>query len=222
MKLKLKLVIGLVGQVCAGKSAVANAFWRRGARVWNADQAVHVIYRNPKVINQIVQLFGSKVLNLEGDIDRQALAKIVFSSSAQLKKLTCQVVFPRTGRILRDEVKRFRATQSPVTALVLDAPTLFESGHNELCDYIVFVSAPLKRRLKWANARGWDRAELKRREQYLGNASLKRRQADVIIRNDGSLQDLDRRVERILTRWGVKQVSDPPAKGSSARKAESQ
>ena len=204
------MIIGLVGQVCAGKSAVAEAFRRRGARVWSADKAVHEIYRDPRAIREVVRLFGPEVLNPAGGIDRQALARIVFAGPAPLQKLTRQVIFPRTGRAIRAEVERFRASRAP--ALVLDAPTLFESGRDRLCDRIVFVGAPLARRQKWARARGWDRSELKRRDQRLGDERLKRRRADAVIRNLGTLRDLDQRVGKILVRWGGCESAAAPSR----------
>ncbi len=93
-----KIVIGLVGQVCAGKSAVAEAFRQHGARVYDADKSVHEIYARADVIEQVVALFGAGVLNDAGQVDRKALAAIVFSDAAQLKRLTNEIVFPRTGR----------------------------------------------------------------------------------------------------------------------------
>ena len=196
-------VIGLIGQVCAGKSAVALAFHRHGATVFDADRLVHEIYTRPETIAQMKQLFGGRVLAADGGVDRQALARVVFADPAQLKRLTEQVIFPRTAAALRQALTNARATGAP--ALVLDAPTLFEAGHGRDCQHVVFVSAPRERRSAWARQRGWDETEIERREAHLGDEQIRRQRADALIDNSGSLADLDGRVAELFHIWGITQ-----------------
>jgi dephospho-CoA kinase len=195
----MKLVIGLTGQVCAGKSAVAGAFGRLGATLYDADKCVHELYRQPEVIAQVRSLFGGAALNANGEVDRKALGKIVFGDTALLQRLTKEVIFPRTGRAIEAEIGRFRASDAPM--LLLDAPTLFESGRSAVCDKIVFVCAPLSRRLAWAKARGWDENELRLRDMRLQDEQAKRRRAAVVIDNAGTLDDLDRQVWEVCDAW---------------------
>lgn len=199
MMAKQLLVIGLVGQVCAGKSAVAEAFRRRGARVFDADKAVHEIYTRAEVIAQVRALFGDSVLDKQGRVDRKALGRLVFSDAKKLQMLTEQVIFPRTGGLLEQALRECRASGSP--ALVLDAPTLFEAGRDGQCDHIVFVSAPLERRRAWAKARGWVDGELERRDAKMEDEQSKRARADAVIENSGSLNDVDRAVEKLWENW---------------------
>ena len=191
-----QLVLGLVGQVCAGKSAVADAFRRRGADVFSADAAVHALYMRPAVIRQVRKLFGAKVLDSSGNVDRRTLGQVVFASPEKLKLLTAQVVFPRTREAVAAALKRFRNSNAP--ALVLDAPTLFEAGDEGLCDGIIFVKAPLKKRLAWAKARGWNVDEIQKRDAIMISASAKRRRVGVILNNSGTLKDLDQQVEKLF------------------------
>ncbi len=202
-----KLVIGLVGQVCSGKSAVARAFARRGAGVYDADKLVHEIYRRPEAIAQVRELFGDEVLEDTGKVDRKALAQIVFSDAGKLKMLTEQVIFPRTLQALKDEIERLPA--SPASALVLDAPTLFEAGQERLCDRVLFISAPLERRRIWARGRGWADGEVERREASMQNEAEKRRRCDVLLDNAGTLDDVDRQVGELFERWRTSAA--PPA-----------
>ena len=81
-------VLGLVGDICAGKSAVARALARRGARIFDADAAVHALYREPDVVAAVVEQFGPGVLDAAGQVDRRALGARVFADPAALRWLT--------------------------------------------------------------------------------------------------------------------------------------
>lgn len=194
-----RLIIGLVGQICAGKSAVAAAFRKLGAMDFDADKYVHEVYRQPEVIEQVKTLFGPQVIDSTGNVNRKALGKIVFGDAEKLKVLTQQVIYPRTGKALEQKMKDFRESDAP--ALVLDAPTLFESGRAGQCDRILFVSAPMERRRKWAQARGWNDEELKRRQSQMIDENEKRSRADAIIDNNGTLEELDSQIRALLEKW---------------------
>jgi dephospho-CoA kinase len=194
-----KPVIGLIGQVCAGKSTVADAFRRRGALVYDADMAVRELYTRPETIELVRKLFGSEVLDNAGQVNRKALAKIVFSDAAKLAQLTTQIVYPRTGEAIRKQIEGFRSSNAP--ALLLDAPTLLESGRDSVCDWIVFVAAPIERRRQWAKKRGWESGELERREEKMIDERTKRSKADAVVDNAGSLDDVDRQVGELWDKW---------------------
>jgi dephospho-CoA kinase len=193
------VVVGLIGQVCAGKSTVAEAFKRRGAMIYDADQRVHEMYRRPEVIKEVSEKFGADVLDSSGQVDRKALGKIVFADSKKLRQLTETIIFPRTIESIKATLEEFNKSTSPL--LILDAPTLFEAGRDDLCHYIVFVSAPLERRKEWAKSRGWNEDEIEKREGKMGRMSIKRRRADAVIENDGTKEDVDRKVGEVFDRW---------------------
>ncbi|MEI6235263.1 MAG: dephospho-CoA kinase [Planctomycetota bacterium] len=194
-----KFVVGLVGQVCAGKSTVADAFRHLGARVFDADKAVHDMYTRPDVIAEVTAMFGPSVLDEAGNVDRKALGKIVFNDRKQLKRLTTEIVFPRTDAAIKAAIEAFRT--SDASALVIDAPSLFESGCQDLCDTIVYVSAPQERREMWASKRGWLPGELSRRDSMLENDEGKRLRADAIIVNDGTLDNVEKQTGRLMRLW---------------------
>jgi dephospho-CoA kinase len=191
-----KPVVGLVGQVCAGKSTVADAFRRRNIPVYDADAHVAELYTQPDVIEAVRKMFGAGVIDAKGTVDRKALAKVVFADAAKLGALTRQIIFPRTGKAIAEAIEEFKASDAPL--LLLDAPTLFESGREGLCSRIVFVGAPLERRKAWAADRGWDSQELERRDARMMNEADKRKRADFIIENAGTPQDVDREVDQIV------------------------
>jgi len=193
------IVIGQVGQVCAGKSSIADAFRRHGARVYDADKSVHEIYTRPDVIREVRAMFGPDVLNEKGEVDRKVLGKIVFNDRAKLKRLTSEIIFPRTGEAVLQAIEAFQKSDAP--ALLLDAPSLFESGRQDVCDIIVYVSAPIERREQWAQKRGWLPGEIARRESMLENDSEKRKRADAHIVNDGTLDALEQQAGRLMRLW---------------------
>lgn len=199
MSAQARFIVGLIGQICAGKSAVSEAFRRRGARVYDADLSVHAIYRMPEVIEEVRRLFGDGVLDAAGQVDRKAVARIVFSDAAKLKALTETIIFPRTGKMMDREIDAFRRSAAP--ALVLDAPTLIEAGREKVCDVLIFVAAPKEKREQWARQRGWAAGELERRESRLLDEGEKRKRAAAVIENAGTLEDLDCDVGRWFDIW---------------------
>ncbi|MBI3828120.1 MAG: dephospho-CoA kinase [Planctomycetes bacterium] len=198
------LAIGLVGQVCAGKSAAAEAFCKRGAALYEADKEVHGLYARKDVKADVRKLFGAGVFDAQGEVDRKKLGALVFGDEAKLKALTEQIVFPRTGEILQERLEAFRKGTLPgdPRVLLIDAPTLFEAGREGWCDRIVFVAAPRERRERWAKERrGWAQGELAKREARMQDEALKRAGCQAVLENDGTLEDLDRKVSKLWDEW---------------------
>ncbi len=204
-----RLVLGLVGEVCAGKSSVAQAFQKRGAVVLEADRLVHQLYRRADVKREVRRLLGAAVFDARGAVDRRKVGALVFSDGEKLKRLTRQVLYPRTGAVLKARLKAFRTASGTgrsraggAPALVLDAPLLFEARRESWCDKKIFVTAPRKRRERWAReTRGWAADELARREGRMLDARIKRARCDATLDNSGSLRDLDRQVGTLWRRW---------------------
>lgn len=190
-------VLGLVGQVCSGKSTVARLLEQAGAQLLDADEVVRALYQTDQVRTEVAELFGPGVLAPDGNVDRQAIARRVFQQPALLRQLTERILWPRTGRRIGQCIDQFRRRSGRRDLLVLDAPTLFEAGRAGWCDRILLVTAPLERRLRWAQQRGWSPVELQRREAALMPLEQKRDRADVILHNDMPLQELRSRVERL-------------------------
>lgn len=198
---RTKRVIGLVGDACAGKSSVAKMFAKLGATVYDADAAVHKIYAQPDVIEEVRTMFGDVLTG--GKIDRVKLAAIVFSDLGKMKALTEKIVFPRTAREMEAQKAAWLQTDSPV--LLLDAPTLFEAGRADDCDRILYLGAPRERRIEWAKGRNWPEQELDRRDArlnaFFGTNARKRERADAVVENDGSLADLEKKIVEVWNRW---------------------
>ena len=201
--MKRPVVVGLLGGVGSGKSSVARTFERLGALVLDADREAHRVLEEPAVVAGLEERFGPGVLDPAGGIDRGALASLVFGPGATERRRFLEgLVHPRV--LARIEAALTGPEAAARGLVVLDVPLLLESGLGERCDHLVFVDASEKTRLaRCATNRDWDAEEVSRRERAQTSVAEKRAQADHVLDNDGSEQDLERGVQAlfdILTR----------------------
>jgi dephospho-CoA kinase len=194
------LIIGLAGAIGAGKSEVARALARLGCVLTDSDEQARLVLERPEVRRTLVEWWGEGVLGTDRRVDRSAIAKIVFADAEQRRRLEA-LVHPLIKAARAELVAR--AGNAP--AVVVDAPLLFEAGVDLECDSVIFVDAPRELRLRRVRiARGWDEAELARREAAQWAPEDKRRRSHEAIVNDGSPEELGERVsaalERILAR----------------------
>lgn len=186
-------VIGLAGGIGSGKSTVAKLLGDLGCVVCDSDALARQALRDPQIKSTIVQWWGRKVLDGEGEIDRTAVAHIVFADPDQRKRLE-QLTHPWI------EARRkamFDHAPPGTPVLVIDAPLLFEAGLDRLCDAIIFVDTPRNVRLDRVQAtRGWDTSELAKRELSQLPLDGKQRRADHVVSNSGDLTNLAAEVGR--------------------------
>ncbi len=151
--------------------------------------------RDPAIREKIVSWWGPGVLDESGEIDRHVIAGIVFSSAPQRRRLE-SLVHPWI------ETRRralFEQAPPDARALVIDAPLLFEAGLDEECDAVLFVDTDRDRRVaRLTGSRGWNEAELTKREKSQLSLDDKRARADYFVINNGDLDELSEQVRRIL------------------------
>jgi dephospho-CoA kinase len=191
------LVIGLLGGVASGKSAVAAMLAERGARVLDADRLAHAELAREEIRDRVVAALGPEVLDASGRaIDRSALGRRVFGDRAALARLEA-IVHPGVLAAIERELEAGRpgATgRQPV--LVLDVPLLAEAGVLGRCREVLFVEAPRAVREARARSRGWAAGELERREAHQAPLEEKRARATFVVRNDGDLAETSAQVAR--------------------------
>jgi len=188
-------VIGLIGPIGAGKSAAADILRRRGGSLLDADKVAHGVLAEEPVMRKLVRRWGPDVAR-NGRIRHDAVAKIVFASDDERRFLE-RLVHPRVIAETRRVIAHARRAKKPF--VVVDAPLLIESGLDELCDFVIYVDAPRPLRLERARRlKGLDAAEVARRSRAMLPLGLKRKKATRVIRNDGGLDLLERRIERFL------------------------
>lgn len=192
-----KPIIGLAGGIGSGKSTVARLLAELGCTVSDSDAAARAALEDPTVRQRIVDQWGDAILDNTGRIDRSKLAAIVFNDPTQRRVLE-SITHPWIEARRREQ---FAGASADAPALVIDAPLLFEAGLDAVCDAVIFVDAPWETRLERVKAsRGWDEAELKRREDSQLPLDEKRLRSDDILINNGDVGELAEQVRRTLSR----------------------
>ena len=178
--MEIPVTIGLTGGIASGKSTVATMFSRLGASVLDADRFGHEVLNEEDVKKQIIVTWGNGVFD-NGEVDRKALAKIVFDPVAGQKQLTKleEITHPKIKARILTEIQA--AKIGNVIAVVLDAPLLFEAGWDEICDELVFVKTTRELRLARVKKRGWSEDELLKREQRQMDVFQKRSVLQVLF-----------------------------------------
>ena len=155
------LIVGLTGPTGAGKSSASRVFEHLGFSAVNADKIAHeVVSCGSSCASQLAAAFGQDII-VKGEIDRALLAKRAFSS----KEKTCLLNDITHPAIIRETLLRCRRLiDGGRRCILLDAPLLFESGLDILCDETVCVLTPKEIRVsRLAERDGIDRAAIERR-----------------------------------------------------------
>jgi dephospho-CoA kinase len=192
-------VIGLVGGIGSGKSAVAAMFAAEGCAVIDSDKLVHEILQRTEVKAELQAGFGNAILDGAGNIDRRTLGKIVFSDPAKLARLN-EIIHPleRQGR---EMMMAQILTENRYKAVVWDTPLLIEVGLNRECDVLIFVEVPHEIRAERVKkTRGWSPQELDLREKMQIPLDKKADVADYCVDNSGDQAASQRQVHHVLSR----------------------
>ncbi|QQE11945.1 dephospho-CoA kinase [Planctomycetota bacterium] len=193
-----KPVIGMMGAPGSGKSLVARQFEALGCYVIDADKLAKEAINQLEVQEELRKWWGEDVIGEDGLIDRVVVAKQVFENKANLERLE-GLVHPVVGR-LRSEEREKAFSDPEVKAVVEDCPLLIEVGLDEECDVLVYIDVPWEIRLKRvAETRGWDEAELRKREKNQALLDTKRQRADYVVSNDSDLAHCEGQVRGIAS-----------------------
>ena len=199
-------VIGVVGGIGSGKSAVANwAAAHADVAVIDADKLGHDALKSAIVKAALLQRFGPGIFGADGFVNRSALAKQVFGDTPEqlvARHDLERIVHPEIGRRISEEVAL--ATKNDRVAVLLDAAVLLEAGWRQLCDLVVFVDTPDVIRLaRVQKNRNWTEDELARREASQWSLDRKRQEADFVVTNDRDLEYAGRQVLEMLRARGI-------------------
>ncbi len=191
------LSVALTGNVASGKSAVAEAWTRAGVSVVSADVlAREAVAPGKPGLGEVREAFGDGVLAADGTLDRAALRARIFGDEEARRRLEA-ILHPRI-RALRDAWLRERA-EAGDRLVVAEIPLLYETGLEEHFDLVVLVHAPAEVRLaRLTSQRGLSEEEARRIMAAQMDPDAKRRRADVVIDNDGTLAALRARAAEVL------------------------
>lgn len=183
--------IGLTGGIGAGKSEALAAFERQGAATLSTDLVAHELLEDPEVHAALAERWGEEIAP-DGEIDRDKVAERVFGRPDELAFLE-GVLHPRVGR----HVLEWRQRLAPsVRVAVVEVPLLFEAAMEDAFDATVAVVADDEVRNRRLAKRG--QAGLEGREDRQLDQAEKERRADHVIRNDGSLEQLEAGIAELL------------------------
>jgi dephospho-CoA kinase len=206
-------VIGIVGGIGSGKSSVARWVATRNPDVVliNGDDVGHEVLTLDTVQESVRRRFGKDVFDAAGQIDRRSLGQLVFGPSDDQKLARHdleQIVHPRIRETFEKRIAE--AALAGKRAVLLDAAVLFEAGWNDLCHTIVFIEVPRERRLgRLQTGRGWDEAEVGRREASQVSLETKRNRSQFVIDNARSIDEAGREFEQRLSQINAQKPSDP-------------
>ena len=203
-----KPVIGIAGGIGSGKSYVASLFAELGCAVIDSDAQVKAAYADPDVRRTLKSWWGDEVFLPDGSINKQSIARRVFADEAERRRLE-GLIHPWVAEARRREMAA-AAADPDVVAYVWDTPLLFEVGLNAECDAVVFVDAPFEQRLARVRAtRGWDEAELLRREKSQWPLDKKKRMSDDVLKNTADADDARGQVRQVLSRILARTTNRP-------------
>jgi dephospho-CoA kinase len=186
--------VGLTGGIAAGKSEALKAFARLGAATLSTDDVVHELLTTGDVRAALIERFGDEVAP-GGEVDRGAVADVVFGDDEQRKWLE-GLLWPRVGQRVWDWRQEVDAMDPPPPAAVVEVPLLFEAGMESAFDRTVAVVADEPVRSERAGGRGHRGVDERTSRQLTQDQKAER--ADVVVRNEGSLEELEDELSTVL------------------------
>lgn len=191
------MVVGLTGGLASGKTTVARLFQACGAYIIDADYLARKVVEPRKAAwRDIVEEFGKKVLNSDRTINRQALAEIVFTHPAKLKRLQ-RIIHPRVAREQAKSTTLMKKNH-PHAVIMYDAAMLIEAGAHKRMDHVIVVKADRKTQLERACRRdGLTKTHALRRIRQQMPLREKLRYADTVIDGTAPKGQLRRTVQSL-------------------------
>ena len=187
-------IVGITGGIGSGKSTVSGLLKKHGFEIIDADDvAREVVEPGTDLLNKVVQHFGKKMLNPDGGLNRKKLASVVFSNENEriyLEDLLHPVIITKIQK---------RVIESESSVVIIVVPLLFESGIYKKCDVVITVSAPIDKSIKRIMERdGLDTDDIKKRIDVQINDKERVSKSDIVILNNGSISDLEKKVEDVV------------------------
>jgi dephospho-CoA kinase len=192
-------VVGLTGGIGTGKSTFAALLLERGAQVIDADALGRDALRpGAPAWHSVVDQFGQEVLvHPAMEIDRKRLAELVFNDPEALKALNA-IVHPMIFKGIADELDRLRPSNDIV---VLDAALIVETALADVCDVVIVMSSTDDERIRRLKRnRGMSLTDIRARMTSQSDPDVLIGRADIVVRNDGSPEDLAREADEVWAR----------------------
>jgi len=187
------LTVGITGGIGAGKTTVCKIFEELGAKVIYADELAKEIMENDESLKKkIKKIFGEKSY-IGGKLNRKFIADIIFSSDEK-RKLLESIVHPAVIKRILSDLKKI-ADEGKYNFVIVEAALIFESGFDKELDYVLVVDADDEIKIRRIMERDkCSKEEVLKRMRAQLDSKIKRELADMVIINDGDIDELRKKV----------------------------
>lgn len=191
-------VIGVTGGIGSGKSTVSKILFELGAQVIDADViARDIIRKGQRAYNDIIDYFGAGILDKNKEIDRKKLAAEVFNNKEKLEALN-SITHKSVARVIIEKLEDFKKKYETI---VIDAPIPIEHGFLDIANEVWVVVSDREKRIERVMKRsGLTYDEVVERINAQLSDDHYSGLADLIIRNDGTYEELEKNIKRTLSR----------------------
>ena len=190
------MILGLTGGIGSGKSTVSKMFLSMGIKVFDADIMAKDILESEEVKEEIKEKLGKKFINLQTNkIKRELLKKEVFNNSLKLQILN-QIIHPK---VVNEYKKLYNQFKKDTEVIIFDVPLLFEVNLDIYCDRVIVVDIDSKIQIERIKIRDKiDETLIKKIISAQMSREERIKKADIIIENNGSLEELKKLVKKII------------------------
>ena len=200
------IVLGLTGQTGAGKSTLCRYLQQKGCTVRN------VVEKGSACIADIVLEFGVEYLTMDGNLNRRKLGESVFTDKAKLKKLN-DIMFPYIINNIKEKIAEAKDASEGI--IILDAPTLFESGCDKFCDKVISVIASQDVRCHRIIERdGLSEEEAMHRITAQHSDSFYTERSWMVLQNNSDVDDLKQQADHMLSELEQLMEDDETVEGA--------
>lgn len=189
-------IIGITGSSGAGKSTVCEIIRKKyNSEIIDADKVAKQLTKKGSIyLNAIVEYFGKEIINNDGDLIRKKLADIIYNDNKKREKLN-----ELTFIYVVDEIKNKISQIKNKDIVVIDAPLLYESGLNEICDFVIAIIADKDKQLKRITKRDDVTEEVAKKRLNIQNTDeFYIKKSEKIIKNNEDINDLEKSIDEIL------------------------
>ena len=193
----MSYILGLTGPTGSGKSTASEYAKTLGWHIVDCDLLAREAVKNDDALNKLTEVFGKEILATDGGLNRKALAEKAFATEDKTELLN-KTLLPYIVELVKEEIEKANSDK-----IILDAPTLYESGADALCDAVIVITSSADKRIGRIMGRdGLDEKDAKLRIGAGKNDEYYKQRTLHIIYNDFDEKTLKDEFERILTNSG--------------------
>ena len=189
-------IIGITGSSGAGKSTICGIIRKKyNSEIIDADKVAKQLTKKGSLyLNAIVEYFGKEIIDNNGELIRKKLGDIIYNNNEKRENLN-----ELTFIYVVDEIKNKIAQIKNKDYIVIDAPLLYESGLDSICDFVIAVIADRNKQLKRITKRDAITEDIAQKRLDIQNTNeFFMKKSQKIINNNTTIEALEKEIEKIL------------------------